>query len=230
MYKIIQNEKVIDVVRNPQFFLVSSSGNVAFTDKLSAHGIVSSDGKTLYAFGPVPKRKLDIVTIEKITLDELNRLQNLLSSGQEPDVDENSKKAVYMARQNAIEKLSATCKAKIIAGFSIRLSDGAVHNFKLTVEDQLNLLSIENQLNTGATTFLYHETDKLCRAFSKNDMIKVINEFRRHTLYHTTYFNTAKQYINILTDLEKINKFTYGDAVSEIVTDETVKRILNKRR
>ena len=90
MYKIICNEKVIDVVRVPHFFRLLSSGQIAFTDKSSAHGIISSDGKTLYAFTQLPQRKLDIVTIEEITFEELNRLQNLLSSGQEPSADESA--------------------------------------------------------------------------------------------------------------------------------------------
>jgi hypothetical protein len=50
MYKIIQNNKVVDVVQIPHFVRFLRSGHVAFTDKTSAQGIVGSDDKTLYYF------------------------------------------------------------------------------------------------------------------------------------------------------------------------------------
>ena len=223
MYKIIQNDKVVDVVRLPRFFKVLSKGNIIFTDKSSAHGIVGSDNKTLYAFAPVVQRKLAIATIEEITYEELERLQSLLGSGQEPSADES---ALATAKRDTIRRLSNICKNKITSGFSIVLSDGESYSFKLTTEDQLNLMSIESQLTAGAETFIYHATNQPCRFFSREDMTKIINTFKRYTLYHTTYFNVAKQYINSLVDIEKVNMFTYGTDVSEAVDNVVIKQIL----
>jgi len=223
MYKIILNDKVIDVVRIPRFFRLLSTGHVAFTDKSSAHGIVGSDDKILYAFAPLAQRKLDVVTIEEITPEEFERLHGLLSSGQEPSADES---ALATAKREVIRRLSNTCKAKITSGFSVVLSDGESYNFKLTTEDQLNLMSIEGQLNAGAETFIYHATNQPCRFFSREDMTKIISTFKRYTLYHTTYFNVAKQYINSLVDIEKVNTFTYGTDVSEAIDDVVIKQIL----
>ncbi len=223
MYKIVHNEKVVDVVKIPHFFKLLSSGHVAFTDKSSAHGIVGSDGKTLYSFKPTARKDVVVASIEEITLDELNRLQGLLSSGQEPSADES---ALAVAKRSMIKRLSSICKNKIIAGFSIVLSDGKSYDFKLTTEDQLNLLALENQLNSGVETFIYHSTGQPCRFFSRDDITKIVNAFRRYTLYHTTYFNVAKQYLNSLVDIEKVNRFTYGADVSEVVDDVVIKQIL----
>lgn len=222
MYKIIYKEKVIDVVETPHFFRILPTGHVTFTDKSSAQGIVGSDNKTLYAFTPVKQRKLDVVTIEEITFEELKRLQSLLSSGQDI-IDET---ALTEAKHATIRKLSNQCKSKIISGFSVVLSDRKSYSFQLTIEDQLNLMSIEGQLNAGVDTFLYHATGQSCKYFSREDMIKIIAAFRRHTLYHTTYFNVAKQYINSLASIEKVTMFTYGTDVSEIVDDKAIKQIL----
>ena len=223
MYKIIQNNKVVDVVRIPHFVRFLKSGHVAFTDKTSAQGIVGSDDKTLYSFKPVSREGVIVAEIKEITLEELNKLQSLLSSGQEPYADE----ALFIdLKRKVIKHLSSLCKNKITSGFSVRLSDGKSYNFKLTIEDQLNLMSIENQLNAGAKTFIYHATDAPCKEFSRKDMAKVIDYFKRYTLYHTTYFNVAKQYINSLTDAEKVSKFVYGDDVSEATNDKAIKKIL----
>ena len=223
MYKIIQDNKVVDVVRLPRFVRFLSSGHVAITDKSSSQGIVGSDNKTLYSFKPVAREGVTVAEIKEITLEELNELQSLLSSGQEPCADII---AFEKLKQEVIKRLSILCKNKITSGFSIRLSDGNTYNFKLTIEDQLNLMSIENQLNTGAKTFIYHSTDGPCKEFSKKDMAKIIDYFKRYTLYHTTYFNVAKQYINSASSVSKVADFAYGDDVSEATNDKAIKKIL----
>jgi hypothetical protein len=223
MYKIIQNDKVVDVIQQPRFLRFLSSGHIAFTDRSSAQGIIGSDNITLYSFKPVSRKGVSVASIEKITLEEFNRLQGLLNSNQEISADES---ALAIAKCETIKRLSNQCKSKITAGFSVVLSDGETYSFKLTTEDQLNLMSIEGQLNAGAETFIYHATNQPCRFFLREDMLKIISTFKRHTLYHTTYFNVAKQYINSLVNIEKVNTFTYGTDVSEVVKDAVIKRIL----
>jgi hypothetical protein len=221
MYKIIQNDRVIDVVQTPFFVKFLPSGHISFTDKASAEGIVGSDEFTAYSFKARPNFLQ--VSIEAISSEEYSRLRDLLYSGKEISADET---ALAEAKRRMVSKLSSICKNAIILGFSITLSDGSLHSFKLTAEDQLNLMIIDNQIRSGATSFIYHETNGPCKVFSLEDMEKVVAAFKKHTLYHTTYFNAAKQYINSLTSIEKVNLFTYGTDVSEIITDKILRKIL----
>jgi hypothetical protein len=188
MYKIIQNNKVIDLARIPRFVSFLTSGHIAITDKTSAQGIIGSDNQTVYSF--VPSTKYQVVTIKEISMEEFESLNKLLNSGQEVSADNT---ALEKAKQVKIKSLSSICKNKIIAGFSLTLFDGQTHSFKLTVEDQLNLMMLENQLAAGASTFIYHATEEPCRIYTKEDVVRIINAFKTHTLYHTTYFNTAKK-------------------------------------
>jgi hypothetical protein len=57
-------------------------------------------------------------------------------------------------------------------------------------------------------------------------MTKIVKAFRKHVLYHTTYFNVAKQYINTLTDVEKVNLFEYGQDVSALTKNPALRQIL----
>jgi hypothetical protein len=222
MYKVIHDDKIIDVVKHPKFIKFLASGHIAMTDYSSAQGLVGSDNSTLYCFAPVNDRNLTNVKIVKINEAELNRLSGLLSSGQVISADES---ALVKAKREKLSSLSSSCKNKIVAGFTIELSDGE-QNFKLTTEDQLNLMQIENQLSSGESYFVYHATNQPCRIYTKEDMLKVISAFRRHVLYHTTYYNVVKQYINSLTDIEKVNMLSYGDDVSDMVDDAILKQIL----
>ena len=222
MYKIIQNNSVIDVIKYPVFIKFLKTGHITITDKASAEGIVGSDN-TPYSF--IVNKKYKKVSITKINEKEFKRLQSLLNSGEKIAADS---AALTKAQKDKIATLSSICKNKIIAGFTIELSDG-MHKFKLTIEDQINLMTIENQIRAGETSFVYHATDEPCTIYSLEDMQKVIAAYKAHTLYHTTYFNAAKQYVTALVDIEKINRFNYGDDILDSVADPTLKGIIMKR-
>ena len=221
MYKIIYKGEVVDVLRNPSFVSFLPTGHIAMTDKSSAQGIVGSDGLTVYSFTSV-NPDIKVVSIVSITNEEFNWLNGQLNSTK--NVDDNI--ALSKARNSTIAALSEVCNTKIVEGFSLRLSDGEQYRFSMTTEDQLNLLSLENQLNSGEKTFIYHAAGHPCKVFTRNDMLKIVKAYRKHVLYHTTYFNVAKQCINSLTDLDKINNFHYGDDVMSIVNDKAIFKIL----
>ena len=223
MYKILYEGHVIDVVRNPSFLKFLPSGHIAITDKSSAQGIAGSDATTVYSFAPRDDKNVPVVTLEKITAKEFNRLQSLLNSEQKIGV---SACDLMKAKETKIKVLSDICKVKIIDGFTVSLADYKNYNFRLTAEDQLNLLSLENQLNAGAETFIYHATGQPCQVFTRNDMKKIINAYRKHVLYHTTYFNSAKQYLNSLDSIDKVETFTYGTDIIGAVKDPVLRQIL----
>ena len=223
MYKIIHEGKVIDVIRVPKFLKFISKNNIALASETTAEGVASSDGKTAYSFGPCKKPGTKQVKIEPITETEFSRLNFLLNSGQ----TSNTNDELNEAKQNTIARLSVACKNSITEGFTIALSNGKPYHFRLTAEDQLNLIQIESQLNAGVKSFIYHATNQPCEVFFKYDMIKIINAYRKHVEYHTTYFNCAKHFIKSLQDLTTINLFTYGDSVVDSVSDETIRKILS---
>ena len=222
MYKVIQDNRIIDVVKHPKFIKFLTTGHIAMTGYSTADGLVGSDNETLYCFAPIKGRNLQTVRVAEINEAEFGRLTCLLNSGQVISADES---ALVKAKREKLEALSTTCKNKITAGFSVLLSDGE-QNFKLTTEDQLNLMQIENQLSYGESYFVYHATNQPCKLYTREDMTKVIRAFRKHVLYHTTYYNAVKQYINSLTDIEKVNMFSYGDDVSDYIEDVVLRQIV----
>ena len=226
MYKIIHDNKVIDVVKIPKFLRFINSANIAIASESSAEGIASSDGKTAYCFGPCKKPGLTQVTIEPIDELEFSRLSFLLNSGQEVSTTKDLE--LENARQNTISRLSTACKNYIISGFTVTLSNGRPYHFKLTTEDQLNLMQIESQMSNGTSSFIYHATNQPCELFYRYDMSTILKAYRKHIEFHTTYFNCAKQYIKTLNDLTKINLFVYGDSVLDSVSDPTIRKILEK--
>lgn len=222
MYKIIYEGNIIDVVKIPKFLRFISKNNIALASESAAEGIASSDGKTAYSFGPCKKPGVKQVKIELIDEAEFSRLSYLLNSGISPTVGNELEEA----KRQTIERLSTACKNNITNGFTITLSNNKQYHFRLTAEDQLNLMQIESKLNTGVKSFIYHATNQPCEIFYRHDMVKIISAYQKHVEYHTTYFNCAKHYIKSLNSLNDINLFTYGDSVIESVSDVAIKQIL----
>ena len=223
MYKIMQEGKVIDLINFPKFIKFLKSGLVTITNSFLAQGIIGSDDETIYCFSSILGKDYPVVTLEEISVEEFEKLQSLLDSSQKAD---DSVDMLEAAKQTKINSMSAMCKNKIISGFSVKLLDGYDHNFKLTTEDQLNLMLLESQLNSGESYFIYHATDSPCQVYLREDVIRILKTYKAHVIFHTTYFNTLKQYIKTLNDIEKVNSFVYGTDVTDFAVDPVIKQIL----
>ena len=144
MIKIIQDNKVIDVVKYPKYVKFLSPKRIAMTNKALAQGVVGSDGTKIYSYTPVESKTAGVVTVAEICQEEYDHLSALLSAEETVSADEVS---LAKAKEALIRKLSESCNKAITAGFTVKLSSGNTQDFKLTTEDQLNLLMLENQLN-----------------------------------------------------------------------------------
>ena len=211
MYKIIYNELVIDVIDKPRYLrYLSKSGRTVLTDKTSAHCIMGSNNKDIYILegNDIPNEKnWKTVTIQAITENEFNILNEKLTANHKVYADKNEIKQVRDAK---LLELSNDCKNTIVNGVSVLFSDNSYHNFELTIEDQLNLLTIEAEIRNGKTTVLYHEKGNACQLYTANDILLLIEAANKHKVYHTTYYNMLKQYINNLDDIEEIKNISYG--------------------
>ena len=224
MIKLVQNNKVIDVVKYPRYVRFLSPERIALTNKALAQGVASSDNTKIYSYAPVEAKTAGVVTAIEICQEEYERLYALLKTADSVSADELD---LAKAKNQTIGQLSEACKKVITEGFSVKLSDGNIHYFRLTTEDQLNLLMLENQLKDGKEHFIYHETDKPCVVFSKTDLTKILAAFYRHVSFHTTYFNVAKQYIKAQVDVDKVRSFVYGNDITDMVVDKDIRRVLD---
>lgn len=223
MIKIVQDNKVIDVVKYPRYVKFLSPERIALTNKALAQGVASSDNTKVYSYAPVEAKTAGVVTAIEICQEEYEYLEALLKTTDSISAD---KLDLAKTKSRVIDQLSDACKKAITEGFSVTLSDGDTHDFRLTTEDQLNLLMLENRLNAGEKHFIYHETDKPCTIFSKADITKILAAFHRHVSFHTTYFNAAKHYIKAQVDVDKVRDFVYGNDIIDIVADKDTRRVL----
>ena len=231
MYKLIVDNIVVDVVNKLRYVrYIPELNKVVITTAASAHGVCGSDNKTFYALPQVivPKEKSywKVARAIKICEKEYNELKSALKTNDfvTPDY------LLEAERTQKITELSNACKEAIISGFSCKLSDGKNHHFKLTIEDQLNLVDIQKEFDSGAEKIIFHATNELCYPYSRDDIKIILTEASAHKRHQTTYFNILKNCIYTIYDLETIKAIKYGDNVKDlpvsITIDTTVEELL----
>jgi hypothetical protein len=211
MFKVIHNNVVVDILETVTYVrYLKKSNKFVNTDKTSADGFRSSSMDTVYILEGKdcpPRKNLLIVKLVKITKSEYDNLRLLMDTQNSIEADT---LVLKYSRQLKLAELSVACNNAITAGVTVLLSDGVYHDFRLTVEDQLNLASFQNQINNGVKKFLYHETGKLVRWFTSDDMNLIISAADRHRFKHTTYYNLLKHCIHNMYNKDEIESVYYG--------------------
>lgn len=232
-YKVILDNKVIDVLENAVWIKLNRNGRIVICSPMDAVGVVSSDGTQKWNLdGTAGIDGLDsgTVVVTDITETEAAELKTLLGLGgeitntpagsevefpeetQEPE-EEITDGTLEEVKKRSIERLSAVCQQVIFDGFDVVLSDGNTKHFTLKVEDQLNLLSLSAMIATGATSIPYHASGELCEYYSAEDMTLIVTRATEFKTYHTSYFNSLKNWVGSMDSIAEVGDVAYGDPV-----------------
>ena len=230
MYKVIHDDYVVDLLTNVTYvkFLKGTSKRT-ITDRTNADGIIGSDKKTVYVLQgrKAPEGcNYKVVTLHEISEHEYDHLVSLLLIT--PGVVIANPNSLRDIRETKIQELSAQCHDNIIRGVQVLLSDGFYHHFSLSLEDQVNLLAIEQQIKDGAKNILYHEAGCVARIYSYRDMKTIIDVVNAHKERHQLYFNLVKYCINNMYNREDIEKISYGDDVFSLNVTSDVRKIVEE--
>lgn len=181
--------------------------------------------------------------IIQINEEEYNTLNAAIESGQEVEIEENQiennesisepvidpieETTVEFMKEKKTQEMSAVCNRIIVAGFDALLSDNKTHHFSLSVQDQLNLITLSALASAGETNIPYHADGELCKLFSVADITTIINTATAFKTYHITYFNSLKAYIDALDNIDDISNITYGTTIPEEYQSDILKSLLS---
>jgi len=123
--------------------------------------------------------------------------------------------SIETIRERKLTSLSADCQDTIVNGVDVTLTDGTTEHFSLTATDQTNIDNIFNAVVLGATEYPYHADDEACKMYSATDIVNIYVTAKTLVTYHTTYYNSLKQWINRLEDADTIKAISYGDTLPD---------------
>lgn len=119
------------------------------------------------------------------------------------------------AKAARLTELSAVCNEVIVAGCDVTLSDGSTGHISLTNEDQINLTNAYASISAGAAAYPYHLDGELCAMYSAADITAMAQAATAHKLYHTTYYNHLKAWVERCETAEAVEAITYGAELPE---------------
>lgn len=126
-------------------------------------------------------------------------------------------------RSNVIAACSQACGEAIISGIDLTLADGQSYHFSLTIEDQINLASLQTLIASGSQSVPYHADGEPCRYFSAEEFLSLTSAATQWKLYHESYFNSLREYISSLEDISSLNAVVYGMDIPEAYKSSVLK-------
>ena len=126
-------------------------------------------------------------------------------------------------RAAKINQMSRTCNQTIEAGFDLELRE-ETHHFSLDTQDQLNLISLSAMAQTQEL-IPYHADGEACIFYTAAEINAIIAAATKFKIYHTTYYNALKGYINSLETIEDIAAITYGTPIPEEYQTDVLKAL-----
>lgn len=234
MFKVLANNTVVGVINEPSYVRYQvRNGKLISCDELYAQGVISDDGSTVWHLenrAVIPLDGFTTVTLVEIEEEEYNILKESLEANKvvvEPTLSENEQITLDFVVASKISQMKQQCSDTIINGLDIKLSDGNTYHFDLTLEDQVNILALKNELDSDAEQFSYHYAGGLCKYFTREDITTIINESEKFKNYHLVYFNSLKNYITKLKTISEVNDIVYGCKIPKKYQSEVLKELLS---
>lgn len=172
-------------------------------------------------------------TIHEITEEEYTELHNLEDENfyfepqpvniPEQIINPNDAITIAYIRKLKLEALSNECQHAIEEGFDLDIR-GETKHFSLTTYDQLNLMSLSTMAQTQSLIPYHADGEEV--AFYTNDEINTIVQTATDLkIYHTTYYNALKEYINSLETVDEISAITYGVSIPDEYRSDVLKML-----
>lgn len=134
---------------------------------------------------------------------------------------------ISFVKSSKINAMCKICSKRIVEGFDITLSNGQSYHFSLKVVDQLKISDLKSRADKGDTMLYYHADGQLCSCFTNEDIQLIYQKMNELIDYHTIYYNSLRNYIMSITDINVISAINYGDDVPEEYQSEIFKLIKN---
>ena len=151
--------------------------------------------------------KYEIADVIRIEKDEYDLLLQAVETNEEILIEEEpiveiesvvvEEPTIDYVRSSKIAKLKSDCNKAITNGVDVKLSDGETRHFSMSLEDQINLLTM---------AYLADES-----VYSSEDMKIIITETNAFKNSHITKFKQLKDRVNSLNTIQEVSAVNYQE-------------------
>lgn len=239
-YKIIQDKKCVGIANSNSFILYQpeirsftaaneTTGDLVEYKNKFYRGLwmkpMAADIKIKYTIADI----IEITKEEYIAFEEAFKENEIIEEETQVEPEyikpyiEPEKEGVDFLRQSKISEMSLQCRRTIEAGVDVELRMETKH-FSMDTQDQLNLMSLGVMAQTQEL-IPYHADGETCIFYTADEINQIVAAATAHKVYHTTYYNALKNYINSLSTIEEIAAITYGTPIPDEYQSEVLKVI-----
>lgn len=243
-YKLIDNNQIIGAVSSNNFIYFSQIAQSFLRCDERKGEFVTFQGQLYHDMWMRPitiSTAYNIVQAREISEEEYNLYISAIEKNEEiiqeiteedapiaeePIPDPVDVASIEFIRSSKINEMSYACRKTIEAGFDLELRN-ELHHFSLDTQDQLNLISLGAMAQTQES-IPYHADGEECKFYTAAEINAIVAAATAHKVYHTTYYNALKNYINALETIEEIGAITYGVEIPEEYQTDVLKALLNE--
>lgn len=115
-------------------------------------------------------------------------------------------------KEKKVVEMNESQQQIITAGIDVTLTDGTTDHFDLTDRDQMRLMGLQKQVESGMELISWHtsDEDEHCKFYSNADMALIAEEAMAYVTWHVTYFRDLRIYIRSLATKDEVAAVTYG--------------------
>lgn len=235
-YKLIDDNKIVGAVSSNDFIRYSPIVDCFLRGSEETGEYISFQNKLYRTTWMCPIQVIQdytpIETIE-ITEEEYAIIIAAYQSNQtieedtaeEPEehetIDPIMQDTIEFIRSSKILEMSQACRHTIEEGFDLEIR-GETHHFSLSIQDQLNLMSLSSMTQTNSL-IPYHADGEETAFYTAEEINQIINAAADYKSYQTTYYNSLKTYINTLDTIEAIAAITYGTPIPDEYKSDVLK-------
>lgn len=116
------------------------------------------------------------------------------------------------AKEKKVVEMNESQQQIITAGIDVTLTDGTTDHFDLTDRDQMRLMGLQKQVESGMELISWHtsDEDEHCKFYSNADMALIAEKAMAYVTWHVTYFRDLRIYIRSLATKDEVAAVTYG--------------------
>lgn len=247
-YKLLSSQGIVGVVRDDDFRKYQSKRKIVMFSNIENAQFVEWRGGYYRDdwLRPLSDNEIKCVQISIVRIEEqeYNALIEAFETQEEIGDDENGGELIIepevepvneddvmtleFVKEQKIAQMSKICHETIVNGVDVVLSDGESHHFSLEVEDQIKIQALALKAQSGEQTLFWHEDNKPCQFYSAQDILVIYGAMEQKQIFHTTYFNSLKMYIQSLNTIEEVGAITYNTVIPIGYQSEVLQYLLTQ--
>ena len=240
-YKIVQDNTIVGVINSDDFIRYQAVNKLFIGADESTGDFINYNNKTYRSLWMKPLEQefnipYEIANVLEISENEYNELYKAMEKNetiQEETEEENlipsnniiipDTSSLDFIRSSKLKEMSYECRITIESGIDMEIR-GETKHFSLSAQDQINLMNFS--VTAQADDLIpYHADGEECTFYTAEEIKQIAAAANTFKIYHTTYYNALKNYINALDTIEDIAAITYGTPIPEEYKTEVLKTL-----